>query len=210
MRVQLSAGLDCPGKATLHDFTPCVDQLSDYEFPEQGCLDDTFPGVFAFIITLLLLFPNQPYSFRGINRNKMIFWNFLLGVLLHCPLQGALAQLPTQPENCSGKSQISFSHSYKIDVPKSSQIKVDPDPRPLQDDSHTLLSTGEMQEGEEQNIIFRHNIRLQAPKGDCELLGQLKPLLERLEKIELEVRHLRGICAPQRCCGRAQGKNHVR
>ncbi|XP_053247209.1 tenascin-N [Podarcis raffonei] len=134
----------------------------------------------------------------------MIFWNFLLGVLLHYPLQGALAQLPTQPENCSGKSQISFSHSYKIDVPKSSQIQVDPDPRPLQDDSHTLLSTGEMQEGEEQNIIFRHNIRLQTPKGDCELLGQLKALLERLEKIELEVRHLRGICAPQRCCGRAQ------
>ncbi|XP_033007148.1 tenascin-N [Lacerta agilis] len=134
----------------------------------------------------------------------MIFWNFLLGAVLHYSLQGALAQLPTQPENCSGKSQISFSHSYKIDVPKSSQIKVDPDPRPLQDDSHTLLSTGEMHEGEEQNIIFRHNIRLQAPKGDCELLGQLKALLERLEKIELEVRHLRGICGPQRCCGKAQ------
>ncbi|XP_077188628.1 tenascin-N [Paroedura picta] len=130
--------------------------------------------------------------------------NFVLGFLLCYTLQTALAQLPSQPENCSGQSQkISLSHSYKIDVPKSSQIKVEPDPLPLQDDSHMLLVGGETDE--EQNIIFRHNIRLQTPKGDCEVLSQLKTLLERMAKMEIEVVHLREVCSPQRCCGISQG-----
>nr|XP_056700686.1 tenascin-N [Euleptes europaea] len=131
-------------------------------------------------------------------------WNFLLGILLYHTLQAALAQLPSQPESCSGQSQkISLSHSYKIDIPKSSQIKVEPEPLPLQDDSHTLVVGGETDE--EQNIIFRHNIRLQTPKGDCEVLSQMKALLERMEKMEVEVIHLRQACSPQRCCGRSQG-----
>ncbi|XP_044295079.1 tenascin-N [Varanus komodoensis] len=136
----------------------------------------------------------------------MVIWKALLGVLLHCLLPEALAQPPAPPENCSSKSQkISFSHSYKIDMPKSSQFKVEPGPQPLQDDSHRRLTGGEMEEGEEQNIIFRHNIRLQAPKGDCEVLSQLKALLERMEKTEMEVAQLRETCSPQRCCGRGQG-----
>ncbi|XP_060088458.1 tenascin-N [Heteronotia binoei] len=134
----------------------------------------------------------------------MASWNFLLGFLLYHTFQSALTQLPSQPESCSGQSQkISLSHSYKIDVPKSSQIKVEPDPLPLQDDSHTLLVGGETDE--EQNIIFRHNIRLQTPKGDCEVLSQLKALLDRMVKMEIEVVHLREICSPQKCCGRSQG-----
>lgn len=134
---------------------------------------------------------------------------FSLWVLLHHSFLEALVQLPAdEPENCSGKNQkISFSHSYKIDMPKSSQIKVEADPQPLQDDSHVPLATDEIDEGEEQNIIFRHNIRLQTPRGDCEILGQLKGLLERLEKMEIEMMHLRGLCSPQRCCGRGQGEN---
>ncbi|XP_062835494.1 tenascin-N [Anolis carolinensis] len=136
----------------------------------------------------------------------MVILNYLLTIILHYSLSEALSQLAAPTENCSGKNQkISFSHSYKIDVPKSSQIKVEPDLQPPQDDSHILLAAGEMDEGEEQNIIFRHNIRLQTPKGDCEVLGQLKSLLERLEKMEMEVTHLRGLCNPQRCCGRSQG-----
>lgn len=137
--------------------------------------------------------------------SKMTAWRLLLGILL---LQAALSQLPVQPDSCSGKSQkISLRHSYKIDTPKSSQIKMVPDPLPLQDDSYTLLVPDEMGEGEEQNIIFRHNIQLQTPKGDCEILGQLKALFGRLEKIEMEVTGLREVCNPQRCCGRGQGEN---
>ncbi|KAJ6654675.1 hypothetical protein lerEdw1_006697 [Lerista edwardsae] len=75
--------------------------------------------------------------------SKMTAWRLLLRILL---LQGALAQLPIQPDSCSGKSQkISLSHSYKIDVPKSSQIKMEPGPLPLQDDSYTLLVPDEME-----------------------------------------------------------------
>ncbi|KAH0618244.1 hypothetical protein JD844_017261 [Phrynosoma platyrhinos] len=134
----------------------------------------------------------------------MVTLNFLLWIVLHHSLPEALAQLAAEPEKCFGKNQkISFSHSYKIDVPKSTQIKVEPDPQPLQDDSHILLATDEMDE--EQNIIFRHNIQLQTPKGDCEVIGQLKSLMERMEKMEMEVVHLRGLCSPQRCCGRGQG-----
>ncbi|KAM6456515.1 tenascin-N [Liasis olivaceus] len=136
----------------------------------------------------------------------MVMWIFFLEILMHCLSLEVLTQLPAQPENCSDRSQkISLSHSYKINVPESFQFKIEPDPESLQDDNHMLFTNGEVDEGEEQNIIFRHNIRLQAPKGDCEVLGQLKALLERLEKLELEVVHLKGICNPQRCCGRGQG-----
>ncbi|KAJ7331769.1 hypothetical protein JRQ81_013949 [Phrynocephalus forsythii] len=137
----------------------------------------------------------------------MVTWNLSLWVLLHHSLLEALAQLPAaERENCSGRSQkISFSHSYKIDVPKSSQIKVEADPEALQDESHAPRATEEIGSNEEQNIIFRHNIRLQTPRGDCELIGQLKRFLERLEKMEMEMINLRGLCSPQRCCGRGQG-----
>lgn len=160
-------------------------------------------------ISLSLSPPNSACLFVAITQqNKMASWNFLLGFLLYHTLQAAWAQLPSQPESCSGQSQkISLSHSYKIDVPKSSQIKVEPDPLPLQDDSHTLLVGGETDE--EQNIIFRHNIRLQTPKGDCEVLSQLKTLLERMAKMEIEVVHLKETCSPQRCCGRSQGESYV-
>ncbi|XP_058034621.1 tenascin-N [Ahaetulla prasina] len=122
---------------------------------------------------------------------------------MHCSFLEVLTQLPAQPENCSDQSQkISFSHSYKINVPESFQFKVDPGP--LQDNNH-MFSNGEVDEGEEQNIIFRHNIRLQTPKRDCEVLELVKAFLERLENLELEVVHLKRICNPQKCCGRGQG-----
>uniref|UniRef100_A0ABM5G9I8 Tenascin-N isoform X3 n=1 Tax=Pogona vitticeps TaxID=103695 RepID=A0ABM5G9I8_9SAUR len=137
----------------------------------------------------------------------MVTWIFCLWVLLHHSVLEALVQLPAdESENCSDKSQkISFSHSYKIDMPKSSQIKVEAVPQPLQDDSNVPLATDETDEGEERNIIFRHNIRLQTPRGDCGILGQLKGFLERLEKMEMDMINLRGLCNPQRCCGRSQG-----
>ncbi|XP_026524919.1 tenascin-N [Notechis scutatus] len=136
----------------------------------------------------------------------MAMWIIFLGILMHCSFLEVLTQLPTQPKNCSDQSQkISFSHSYKINVPESFQFNVEPDPGPLQDNNHMFFTNGKAEEGEEQNIIFRHNIRLQTPKRDCEVLEQVKALLERLENVELEVVHLKGICNPQKCCGRGQG-----
>uniref|UniRef100_A0A8C3SB39 Tenascin N n=1 Tax=Chelydra serpentina TaxID=8475 RepID=A0A8C3SB39_CHESE len=138
----------------------------------------------------------------------MSVWSWLTfpqGMLLYLALQTAAVQLPPEPHNCTSNGQkISFSHSYKIDLPKSSQIKVEADPLPLKDDSHVLLAAGDADEEEEQNIIFRHNIRVQTPRGDCEALGHIKDLLERMEKMEKEMMVLKEACSIQRCCGGVQ------
>ncbi|XP_062437101.1 tenascin-N [Rhea pennata] len=132
---------------------------------------------------------------------------FSLVILLCYALQTCAIQLPTS-RNCTSSGQkISFSHSYKIDVPASSQIRVEADP--LQhEDSDVQLDPGEAEENEEQNIIIRHNIRLHSPTGNCETLDHIKGLLERMEKLEKEVAELRELCSPQTCCGGSQGVSH--
>ncbi|XP_035393502.1 tenascin-N [Cygnus atratus] len=130
---------------------------------------------------------------------------FPVGVLLCCAVQTPAAQLPAS-DNCTSNGQrISFSHSYKIDLPASSQIKVEADPLQHADNSEVQLDPGEAEENEEQNIIFRHNIHVHSPKGDCETLAHIKGLLERMEKLEKEVAELREFCSPQKCCGGSQG-----
>lgn len=59
----------------------------------------------------------------------------------------------------------------------------------------------------ENDIIFRHNIRLQTPKCDCEESESFKSLLYRVNGLEEEVNYLKTQCA-QGCCGRggAAGK----
>ncbi|XP_010120399.1 PREDICTED: tenascin-N [Chlamydotis macqueenii] len=133
---------------------------------------------------------------------------FPMGVLLCCALQTSAIQ-QSAPRNCTSDGQrISFSHSYKIDLPTSSQIKVEADPLHREDNSEVQLDPGEAEENEEQNIIFRHNIHVHTPKGDCEALTQIKGLIERMEKLEKEVVELREVCSPQKCCGRSQGVSH--
>nr|XP_009937882.1 PREDICTED: tenascin-N isoform X2 [Opisthocomus hoazin] len=133
---------------------------------------------------------------------------FPVGVLLCCALQTSAIQQPAS-HNCTSDGQrISFSHSYKIDLPTSSQIKVEADPLQHEDSNGLQLDPGEAEENEEQNIIFRHNIRVHTPRGDCETLTHVKGLLERMEKLEKEVAELREVCSPQKCCGRSQGVSH--
>ncbi|NXK33966.1 TENN protein, partial [Piprites chloris] len=132
---------------------------------------------------------------------------FPVGLLLCCALQTPAGQHPTS-HNCTSDAQrISFSHSYRIDLPTSSQIKVEADP--LQHDEGSSggvqLDPGEAEENEEQNIIFRHNIHVHTPKGNCETLTHIKDLLERMEKLEKEVAELRGVCSPQKSYGGSQG-----
>ncbi|XP_050819038.1 tenascin-N [Gopherus flavomarginatus] len=140
---------------------------------------------------------------------KMSVWSWLTfpqGMLLYLALQTAAVQLPTELHNCTRNGQkISFSHSYKIDLPKSSQIKVEADPLLLKDDRHVLLAAGDADEEEEQNIIFRHNIRVQTLRGDCEALGHIKDLRKRMEKMEKEMMVLKETCSIQRCGVRVQG-----
>ncbi|XP_036609063.1 tenascin-N [Trichosurus vulpecula] len=133
---------------------------------------------------------------------------FPLGLLLWSIQQTASAPAIPDPVICSNQEkQVMFSHTYKIDVPKSSLIQVEADPEPLRDDGGRLLLPGEA--GEEQNIIFRHNIRLQTPRGDCELSGSLQDLLARVKKLEEEMAEMKEKCGTQQCCQGAPGLSNL-
>uniref|UniRef100_A0A8C2UH38 Tenascin N n=1 Tax=Coturnix japonica TaxID=93934 RepID=A0A8C2UH38_COTJA len=133
---------------------------------------------------------------------------FPIGILLCCTLQTSAVQLPAS-KNCTSSGQrISFSHSYKIDLPTTSQIKVEADPLQHEGYSGVQLDPSEAEENEEQDIVFRHNIHVHAPKESCETLAHVKDLLERMEMLEKEVAKLREACSPQKCCGGSQGVTH--
>uniref|UniRef100_A0A8C0LZ51 Tenascin-N n=1 Tax=Canis lupus familiaris TaxID=9615 RepID=A0A8C0LZ51_CANLF len=128
---------------------------------------------------------------------------FSLGLLLGSVLLVASAPATLEPQGCSDKEQqVTVSHTYKIDVPKSALVQVETDPQPLSDDGASLLVPGE---AEEQNIIFRHNIRLQTPQKDCELAGSVQDLLARVKKLEEEMAEVKEQCNAQRCCQGAAG-----
>ncbi|KAI5762939.1 TNN protein [Gulo gulo luscus] len=127
---------------------------------------------------------------------------FPLGLLVGSVFLVASAPATLEPHGCSDKEQqVTVSHTYKIDVPKSALVQVETDPQPLSDDGASLLAPGE---AEEQNIIFRHNIRLQTPQ-DCELAGSVRDLLARVMKLEEEVAEMREKCNVHRCCQGAAG-----
>ncbi|XP_004416632.1 PREDICTED: tenascin-N [Odobenus rosmarus divergens] len=128
---------------------------------------------------------------------------FPLGLLLGSVLLVASAPATLEPHGCSDKEQqVTVSHTYKIDVPKSALVQVETDPQPLSDDRASLLAPGE---AEEQNIIFRHNIRLQTSQKDCELAGSIQELLARVKKLEEEMAEVKDKCDVQRCCQVAAG-----
>ncbi|XP_045308785.1 tenascin-N isoform X3 [Leopardus geoffroyi] len=130
---------------------------------------------------------------------------FPLGLLFGSVLLVASAPATLEPQGCSDKEpQVTVSHTYKIDVPKSALVQVETDPQPLSDDGASLLaSVG----AEEQNIIFRHNIRLQTPQKDCELAGSVQALLARVKKLEEEMAEVKERCDVQRCCRGVAGAN---
>lgn len=127
-----------------------------------------------------------------------------LGLLFGSVLLVASAPAPLEPHSCSDKEQqLTVSHTYKIDVPKSALVQVEADPQPLGDEGASLLALGE---AEEQNIIFRHNIRLQTAQKDCELAGLVQDLLARVQKLEGEMAEVKERCDVQRCCQGAAGE----
>ncbi|XP_014638881.1 PREDICTED: tenascin-N isoform X2 [Ceratotherium simum simum] len=128
---------------------------------------------------------------------------FPLGLLFGSLLLVASAPATLEPHGCSDREQqVTVSHTYKIDVPKSALVQVEANPQPLSDDGTSLLVPGE---AEEQNIIFRHNIRLQTPQKDCELAGSVQDLLARVKKLEEEMAEVKERCSAQRCCQGAAG-----
>ncbi|XP_019955511.2 tenascin-N isoform X1 [Paralichthys olivaceus] len=97
---------------------------------------------------------------------------------------------PSAPEQ-----GVTFSHVYKIDIPGSSGCKLES--LPTQDE--TGLQTETTTNGE-NDIIFRHNIRLQTPQCDCAESESFKSLLYRVNGLEEEVTYLKTQCT-QGCCG---------
>ncbi|XP_064132680.1 tenascin-N [Loxodonta africana] len=127
---------------------------------------------------------------------------FPLGLLLGSMLLAASAPATSESQGCSNKEQqVTVSHTYKIDVPKSALVQVEADPQPLGDDGASLLAPEEAEE--EQNIVFRHNIRLQTPQKDCELASRVQDLLARVKKLEEEMVEMKEQCSIQRCCQEA-------
>uniref|UniRef100_A0A669C123 Tenascin N n=1 Tax=Oreochromis niloticus TaxID=8128 RepID=A0A669C123_ORENI len=91
----------------------------------------------------------------------------------------------TQPDPSAAEQEVTLSHIYKIDIPGSTSC--------LQMET---TKTGN------NDIIFRHNIKLQPPRCDCEESESFKSLLYRVNGLEEEVNYLKTQCA-QGCCGAA-------
>ncbi|XP_055274784.1 tenascin-N [Moschus berezovskii] len=128
---------------------------------------------------------------------------FPLVLLLGSVLLATSAPATLESSGCSEEEQqVTVSHTYKIDVPKSALVQVEADPQPLHGDGTSLLAP---EETEEQNIVFRHNIRLQTPQKDCELAGSVRDLLARVKKLEDEMAEVKERCSAQRCCPGAAG-----
>uniref|UniRef100_UPI0037E71199 tenascin-N n=1 Tax=Semicossyphus pulcher TaxID=241346 RepID=UPI0037E71199 len=116
-------------------------------------------------------------------------WRALCLLALLCTLSHlSSAELP---EASAPEQGVTFSHVYKIDVPGSSSCKLE---------DGTGLQTETTQNGE-NDIIFRHNIRLQTPKCDCDESESFKSLLYRVNGLEEEVNYLKTQCS-QGCCGK--------
>uniref|UniRef100_A0A3Q3K7X4 Fibronectin type-III domain-containing protein n=1 Tax=Monopterus albus TaxID=43700 RepID=A0A3Q3K7X4_MONAL len=101
----------------------------------------------------------------------------------------------THPDLSAPEQGVTFSHIYKIDIPGSSSCKLESLPA-----QEAGLQTETATDGE-NDIIFRHNIRLQTTKCDCEESESFKSLLYRINGLEEEVNYLKAQCT-QGCCGR--------
>uniref|UniRef100_A0A3B4AN88 Uncharacterized protein n=1 Tax=Periophthalmus magnuspinnatus TaxID=409849 RepID=A0A3B4AN88_9GOBI len=117
-------------------------------------------------------------------------WLILLCTLSGCGFGDEHSGAPAPEQG------VTFSHVYKIDIPATgSSCKLEP---LSTDDKTGTTTTGE------NDIIFRHNIKLQTPKCDCEESESFKSLLYRVNGLEEEVNYLKTQC-DQGCCGKATG-----
>ncbi|XP_049602886.1 tenascin-N isoform X2 [Syngnathus scovelli] len=103
----------------------------------------------------------------------------------------------TKVDSSAPEQDVTFSHVYNIDVPGVSACKLEGS----QDEKG--LQTGSATNGE-NDIVFRHNIRLQSPTCDCGESESFKSLLYRVNGLEEEVNYLKSQCA-QGCCGNGAG-----
>ncbi|XP_022063957.2 tenascin-N [Acanthochromis polyacanthus] len=124
-----------------------------------------------------------------------LLWRALCLLALLCTLSH-FSSATNHPDPSATEQGVTFSHVYKIDIPGSSSCKLES--VPMQD--NTGLQTETTTNGE-NDIIFKHNIRLQTPKCDCEESESFKSLLYRVNGLEEEVNYLKTQCS-QGCCGK--------
>ncbi|XP_035525882.1 tenascin-N [Morone saxatilis] len=119
-------------------------------------------------------------------------WRALSLLALLCIIS-PLCTANNNPDPSAPEQGVTFSHVYKID---SSSCKLES----LPTQGETGLQTETTTNGE-NDIIFRHNIRLQTPKCDCAESESFKSLLYRVNGLEEEVNYLKTQCT-QGCCGK--------
>ncbi|XP_040000537.1 tenascin-N [Xiphias gladius] len=124
-----------------------------------------------------------------------LLWRALCRLALLCTFSH-FSSADNHPDPSAPEQGVTFSHVYKIDIPGSATCKLER--LPTQDEAG--LQTETSMNGE-NDMIFRHNIRLQTPKCDCEVSESFKSLLYRVNGLEEEVNYLKTQCA-QGCCGR--------
>ncbi|XP_060900636.1 tenascin-N isoform X2 [Labrus mixtus] len=123
-----------------------------------------------------------------------LLWRALCLLAILCTLS-SLSSAENLPEPKPQEQGVTFSHVYKIDIPGGSSCKLDGMPT----QNETGLQTDTTKNGD-NDIIFRHNIRLQTPKCDCDESESFKSLLYRVNGLEEEVNYLKTQCS-QGCCG---------
>ncbi|TNN45354.1 Tenascin-N [Liparis tanakae] len=124
-------------------------------------------------------------------------WRALGPLVLLCTVS-PLSSATGHPDPSAAEQTVSFSNVYNIDIPGSSGCKLEL--LPTQDETGLPMETTT---NRESGIVFRHNIKLQAPTCDCEESESFKSLLYRVNGLEEEVTYLKTQCTQGGCGGGA-------
>ncbi|CAL8280167.1 unnamed protein product [Lota lota] len=106
-----------------------------------------------------------------------------------------LCSADNEPGSPATEKGVTFSHVYKIDMQPGSCEQ-------SQTQDAGFLSTSAVTG--ENDMVFRHHIRLQTPACDCGESETFKSLLYRVNGLEEEVNYLKTQCA-QGCCNKGGG-----
>ncbi|XP_056277567.1 tenascin-N [Pseudoliparis swirei] len=120
-------------------------------------------------------------------------WRALCLLVLLCTAS-PLSSATSHPDPSAAEQTVTFSNVYKIDIPGSSSCKLEL--LPTQDETGQQMETTT---NRENDIIFRHNIKLQMPKCDCQESESFKSLLYRVNGLEEEVTYLKTQCTQGGC-----------
>ncbi|XP_054889627.1 tenascin-N [Poeciliopsis prolifica] len=127
-----------------------------------------------------------------------LLWRALCLLIILCTVSHHVHCIDNQPDSSGTEQGLTFSHIYKLDIPGSSSCTVERLPTQKTGLQQDTITNGE------NDIIFKHNIRLQTPQCNCEESESFKDLLYRINGLEEEVTYLKTQCT-QGCCGRGGG-----